>query len=132
MVVDTIPDLIIRPIISGGSPSARVDRSPPFVHLSLRGEGGLHVGLVMFAYIFGPILFGWYGLFLGPIALVAITHFARLVLPELLQGEPIVPVAVDPGTLANEGPGETPAGGSTDVGGDAASPPATDPSTDDD
>jgi predicted PurR-regulated permease PerM len=109
VVVDTIPDLIIRPLISGGSPSARVDRTPPFVHLSLNGEGGLHVGLIMFAYIFGPILFGWYGLFLGPMALVAITHFAKLVLPELLAGERIVPVAVDPGALTNEPPVESPA-----------------------
>lgn len=131
VVVDTIPDLVIRPLISGGSPSARVDRTPPFVHLSLSGDGGLHVGLIMFAYIFGPILFGWYGLFLGPIALVAITHFARLVLPELLEGERIVPVAVDPGALVNEAPSETPAPPGADRVDEGSTPPGTDPSTDD-
>jgi len=107
VVVDTIPDLLIRPLVSGGTPSVRVDRRPPFVHVSLDSEGGLHVGLIMFAYIFGPILFGWYGLFLGPMALVVITHFSRLVLPELLEREPIVPAAVDPGSLVDEPPSET-------------------------
>jgi predicted PurR-regulated permease PerM len=99
VVVDTIPDLVIRPIISGGSPSANLSRQPPFLHLSLSSQGGLHVGLIMFAYIFGPLLFGWYGLFLGPILLVTITHFARLVLPELLSTSPIALTAVDPGVI---------------------------------
>lgn len=31
---------------------------------SVAGEGG-HTGLVPFAYILGPTLFGWYGLFLA-------------------------------------------------------------------
>jgi hypothetical protein len=38
----------------------------------------------MFAYIFGPLLFGWYGLFLGPLLLVVITDFARVVVPDLV------------------------------------------------
>ena len=63
VVVDTIPDLVIRPYVSGRN---------------------IHVGAVMFAYIFGPLLFGWYGLFLGPLILVVMTDFAREVVPELL------------------------------------------------
>ncbi|MFC7018535.1 AI-2E family transporter [Haloarcula halobia] len=63
VVVDTIPDLVIRPYVSGRN---------------------LHVGAVMFAYIFGPLLFGWYGLFLGPLILVVITDFARVVVPDLV------------------------------------------------
>lgn len=62
VVVDTIPDLVIRPYVSGRN---------------------LHVGAVMFAYILGPLLFGWYGLFLGPLILVLITDFAREVVPRL-------------------------------------------------
>lgn len=62
IIVDTIPDFIIRPYVSGRN---------------------LHVGAVMFAYIFGPLLFGWYGLFLGPLLLVVITDFARVVIPGL-------------------------------------------------
>lgn len=68
IIVDTLPDFVLRPYVSGRN---------------------LHVGTVMFAYIFGPLLFGWYGIFLGPILLVFAYHFARLVLPELLADESI-------------------------------------------
>ena len=78
VVVDTIPDLVLRPYVSGRR---------------------LHVGSLMIAYTFGPLLFGWYGIFLAPMLLVLIVHFVRLVLPELLNGEPIRPYAVDPGSL---------------------------------
>jgi len=75
LIVDVIPDLVLRPYVSGRN---------------------LHVGTVMFAYILGPLLFGWYGLFLGPVILVLSVHFARLVLPELLHAERLQPYAVDP------------------------------------
>lgn len=95
LVVDVIPDIMLRPYVSGGS---------------------LHTGTVMLAYILGPVFFGWYGLFLGPLILVLVTHFVRLVLPELLAGERIVPETRDPGELAaadaaeeaeERGPGST-------------------------
>jgi len=73
IIVDVIPDLVLRPYVSGR---------------------GLHLGMVMLAYIFGPLLFGWYGIFLGPMILVLFVHFVRLVLPELLAGKPIQPDAV--------------------------------------
>ncbi|WP_135362600.1 AI-2E family transporter [Halosimplex halophilum] len=63
VVVDVIPDLMVRPYVTGGS---------------------LHTGSVMFAYILGPLLFGWYGLFLGPMILVFLTHFGGVVVPALL------------------------------------------------
>jgi predicted PurR-regulated permease PerM len=75
VIVDTIPDLVLRPYVSGRN---------------------LHVGLVMLAYIFGPLLFGWYGIFFGPMILVLVVHFVRIVLPELVVGERIRPWAVDP------------------------------------
>ncbi|MFB6303556.1 MAG: AI-2E family transporter [Haloferacaceae archaeon] len=78
VVVDTIPDLVLRPYVSGRS---------------------LHVGAVMLAYTLGPLLFGWYGIFLLPMVLVLVFNFARIVLPELLAGEDLHPFAVDPGTL---------------------------------
>ena len=78
VIVDIIPDLILRPYVSGRR---------------------LHVGSLMIAYTFGPLLFGWYGIFLAPMLLVLVVHFARLVLPELLDGEPLQPYAVDPGVL---------------------------------
>ncbi|AXG11221.1 AI-2E family transporter [Haloplanus rubicundus] len=83
VIVDTIPDLVLRPYVSGRS---------------------LHVGSLMIAYTFGPLLFGWYGIFLTPMLLVLVVHFARLVLPELLDGEPIKPYAVDPGTVGTGEP----------------------------
>ena len=83
VVVDTIPDLVLRPYVSGRN---------------------LHVGLVMLAYIFGPLLFGWYGIFLGPMILVLVVHFIRIVLPELVAGEPIRPWAVDPTYLFDREP----------------------------
>ena len=66
LIVDVIPDLMVRPYVTGGS---------------------LHTGSVMFAYILGPLLFGWYGLFLGPMILVFVTHFGRVVVPALLGRE---------------------------------------------
>jgi predicted PurR-regulated permease PerM len=80
VVVDTIPDFVLRPYVSGRS---------------------LHVGMLMLAYIFGPLLFGWYGIFLGPMLLVLVVQFVRLVLPELIAGVPIQPVAVDPSHLTH-------------------------------
>jgi predicted PurR-regulated permease PerM len=65
VVVDTFPDLIIRPYISGKD---------------------LHVGMIMFSYIFGSIIFGWYGIFLGPMICILIFHFGKLVLPEIVGG----------------------------------------------
>jgi len=85
VVVDTIPDLVLRPYVSGRN---------------------LHVGTVMIAYTLGPLLFGWYGIFLMPIILVLIVNFARHVLPVLIAREPLVPYAVDPGVVAGGSPGE--------------------------
>jgi predicted PurR-regulated permease PerM len=70
LLVDTVPEILLRPYISGRD---------------------LHVGLVLFAYIFGPLLFGWYGLFLGPLIIVLVVEFARIILPELVRGEPLTP-----------------------------------------
>ena len=81
VVVDTIPDLVLRPYVSGRS---------------------LHVGALMLAYTLGPLLFGWYGIFLMPMLLVFVVHFTRIVLPELVGGEPIEPYAVDPSYVAVE------------------------------
>ena len=89
VVVDTIPDLVLRPYVSGRH---------------------LHVGAVMIAYTLGPLLFGWYGIFLGPIILVLVVNFARHVLPVLVAREPLVPYAVDPGVIAGEGTTEPDSG----------------------
>lgn len=64
IIVDQIPDVVIRPYVS---------------------TKRIHMGLVMVAYIVGPFLFGWYGLFLGPTLLVLGLHFAHHILPFLLE-----------------------------------------------
>jgi len=66
VVVDYIPDQLLRPYVSGRT---------------------LHVGVVMLAYLFGPILFGWYGIFLGPFLLVLLFEFGRIVVPWLVDPE---------------------------------------------
>ncbi|WP_082230834.1 AI-2E family transporter [Haloprofundus marisrubri] len=106
VVVDTIPDLVLRPYVSGRS---------------------LHVGAVMLAYTLGPLLFGWYGIFLMPLLLVLVVHFARIILPELVSGEPIRPYAVDPSWLPGD-PFEAPTRQAANGGGEP-SPAARQEST---
>lgn len=48
-----------------------------------------HVGLVMFGYILGSMVFGWYGLFLGPILVVASVQAVRILLKPLVYGDPV-------------------------------------------
>jgi predicted PurR-regulated permease PerM len=109
VVVDTIPDLVLRPYVSGRS---------------------LHVGSVMIAYTFGPLLFGWYGIFLMPMLLVLVFHFARIVLPELIGGYEIRPGAVDPGVLAHD-QSATRTDPQSDVGDGVAASPEAEGETDD-
>jgi len=67
VVVDTIPDIVLRPILSGEN---------------------THVGLLMLAYTLGPVVLGFYGLFLAPILLVVGLTFADTALPRLLGADP--------------------------------------------
>jgi len=59
--VDFTPDLLLRPLVSGKD---------------------MHKGSLMLAYIFGPAVFGFTGLFLGPIILILIINFAKIIVPE--------------------------------------------------
>ncbi|MDY6765006.1 MAG: AI-2E family transporter [Halobacteria archaeon] len=75
VVVDLIPDFVLRPYVSGKT---------------------THMGLLMFAYIFGPLVFGFYGIFLAPILLVLTINFVRIILPYILEGEEKVSFHVIP------------------------------------
>ena len=75
VVIGAMPDFVLRPYVAAGS---------------------LHNGAITLAYTFGPLLFGWYGIFLGPVVLVLATHFARVVVPDLLGDRGLEPYAVDP------------------------------------
>ncbi|RAW44617.1 AI-2E family transporter [Halorubrum sp. 48-1-W] len=80
LLLDVLPQSFLQPYLSG----RRID---PI--------------LLLFAYLIGPILFGWYGIFLMPILFVLVLEAIRIVLPELLDGERIRPeatVAEDVGT----------------------------------
>jgi predicted PurR-regulated permease PerM len=66
IVVDTVPDLVLRPLLSGET---------------------THVGLLMLAYTLGPVVLGFYGLFFAPIVLVIGLTFAQTALPRLLGAD---------------------------------------------
>lgn len=84
LLLDIIPQSIVRPYISGQT---------------------LHEGAVLFAYILGAALFGWYGLFLGPLLLVLVVQFANVVLGDLLGGLPFSPAPTGATDLGTD-PGE--------------------------
>jgi len=66
VVIDFVPDVIVRAQVSADQ---------------------THTGLLLVAYIVGPSVFGFYGLFLAPIVLVAATNAVTLLLPYVLSGE---------------------------------------------
>ncbi len=56
---------------------------PGFVVGPYLARGKINTGLLMFAYIIGPLVFGISGIFLGAIVLVLLTNYFSTVLPEL-------------------------------------------------
>jgi hypothetical protein len=67
-------------------------RYPPsdFIQPYITGQQ-LDMVMMMFGYILGPILFGWYGFFLLPILFIVMLEAIRIVLPELIHGETLSP-----------------------------------------
>ncbi|KTG10634.1 hypothetical protein AUR64_08185 [Haloprofundus marisrubri] len=70
VVLDLLPQAFVQPYVSGQR---------------------LTMGLLLFAYLLGPMLFGWYGFFLLPLVTVLVVQAVRLVLAELVRGEPLTP-----------------------------------------
>lgn len=68
IALDLVPIMVIRPYLAGES---------------------THRGLMMFSYIFGGLLFGWYGVFIGPLVLIATVHVLRVGLSELAHGDQV-------------------------------------------
>jgi predicted PurR-regulated permease PerM len=68
LFLDLLPVMVIGPYLAGRT---------------------VHRGLMYFAYILGPVLFGWYGIFLGPLLLTLLYHFYRLVFPDLVRASGI-------------------------------------------
>ncbi|MFC7215948.1 AI-2E family transporter [Saliphagus sp. GCM10025334] len=67
VVVDFIPDFFIRAHISGKQ---------------------THTGMLLVSYIVGPLVFGFYGLFLAPILLILVINAVSILLPYVLTGHP--------------------------------------------
>jgi predicted PurR-regulated permease PerM len=62
LLVDWLPNMILKPRLGGHR---------------------IHKGLLLLSYIFGPIVFGLKGLFLGPMILVLTINYAEIIMPGL-------------------------------------------------
>ena len=101
LFLDFLPQTFLQPYISG------------------RSLDGI---VLMFAYLLGPVLFGWYGFFLLPIVFVAILEAVRIVLPELLHGERLTTDATMGGSVGTDPreEGAVPADDTTESGSGSA------------
>ncbi|WP_435181536.1 AI-2E family transporter [Halorussus sp. AFM4] len=70
LVLDILPQTFLQPYISGND---------------------IHVGIMMFAYLLGPMLFGWYGFFLLPLFFVLVIQAVRIVVTDLIHGDDLSP-----------------------------------------
>ncbi|UPV76429.1 AI-2E family transporter (plasmid) [Halorussus limi] len=70
LVLDILPQTFLQPYISGNE---------------------IHMGVMMFAYILGPMLFGWYGFFLLPLFFVLVIQAVRIVVTDLIHGDDLTP-----------------------------------------
>lgn len=70
LVLDILPQTFLQPYITGRK---------------------LDMMILMFAYILGPILFGWYGFFFLPIIFIVMLEAVRIPLSELVHGETLTP-----------------------------------------
>ena len=84
--LDFIPDIFARAQFSG-------DRT--------------HNGLLILAYLMGPALFGFYGLFLAPIVLIATAEAIQILLPYVVSGTSARPEQTTLGEFPDPGAGET-------------------------
>jgi predicted PurR-regulated permease PerM len=84
--LDFIPDIFARAQFSG-------DRT--------------HNGLLILAYLMGPALFGFYGLFLAPIVLIATAEAIQILLPYVVSGTSAQPEQTTLREFPDPGAGET-------------------------
>jgi len=62
VIADWLPNILIRPRLSGGR---------------------MHKGAMMFAYVFGSVVFGFKGLFIGPMVLIGVVDYFQVMVPKL-------------------------------------------------
>ncbi|WP_135305004.1 AI-2E family transporter [Haloarcula amylovorans] len=96
------PSLLIYPAALFAVSLVLLDLLPMTFLLPKVAGQATHTGLVLFAYILGSMLFGWYGLFLGPLLLVVGIQAVRIVLEELLDGDPVSPEVTSAESLGSD------------------------------
>jgi predicted PurR-regulated permease PerM len=77
---------------------------PGFVVGPYLARGNVNTGLLMFAYIIGPLVFGITGIFIGAIVLVLLTNYFHIVVPEFSR-ESKLPGSGQPDSGRPGGPG---------------------------
>ena len=91
MAVRTDLSLLVYPVALFAVCLAVLDLVPMTYLLPRIAGRKTHVGLVLLAYVLGPVLFGWYGLFFGPLVLVLGIQLLRIGFTELIHGDPVTP-----------------------------------------
>ncbi|MUV57452.1 AI-2E family transporter [Halogeometricum sp. CBA1124] len=78
----------------------------------------LHPGLLLFAYILGPVVWGWYGFFLLPLVVVLVIEVVRVTFTDLVHGDSLTPKVESAASLGSSEP-EVAGDGGSDGGDDA-------------
>jgi predicted PurR-regulated permease PerM len=97
-------DLLVYPVVFTVFAFLFLDFIPLTFLLPVMAGRTLHSGLMIFAYVGGTLVFGWYGLFLGPLVLVLTLRVMQDLLPDLLSGTPIVLDADEDATSGDADP----------------------------
>jgi predicted PurR-regulated permease PerM len=82
------PELLAPVVVLAVVSAAIIDFIPDIFVRAKVSSDDTHEGLLIVSYIVGPTLFGFYGLFLAPIILIATTNAATVLLPYALLGTP--------------------------------------------
>ena len=96
-------DVLVYPIAFTVFAFLFLDFIPLTFLLPVMAGRTLHSGLMIFAYVGGTLVFGWYGLFLGPLILVLTLRISTDLVPALVRGD-----AVSPGPSNEPRPGTEP------------------------
>lgn len=74
-------ELVWGPLLMLGFSSIMIDLIPETFIRPYMSNRNMHLGLVILSYLCGVIIFGWYGLFFGPLILAIIYRFITYIIP---------------------------------------------------
>lgn len=80
----TDPARLWFPIVFSAVMAGGLDSAIRYVVRPYLAGRAVHTGMMLFAYLLGVATFGWYGVFLGPLVLIAGVEFVRTVFPTLI------------------------------------------------